>query len=397
MITILLQILIYGKYKKSPMISFRILKKSARSGARVGVLSTPHGEVETPAFVGVATQAGIKTLTAGEAALAGSGMLICNTYHLHLRPGAEVVKRHGGLHSFMNWQRPLMTDSGGFQVFSLGWGRELGIGKIAMGEGARRGIHRQSKPKFLKITEDGVFFRSHIDGREFFLGPSESVALQEALGADIMFAFDECPPPGASTAYLISSLKKTHRWAEACLDAKKSDQALYGIVQGGASKSLREESARFIGGLPFNGFGIGGEFGSDKKEMIDMLSWTLQNMSEEKPRHLLGIGRLEDIMPILKAGIDTFDCIVPTHYARRGIAFTSEGKLNMRSSLFLDDEAPLDKACACSTCVSHSRAYISHMFRAGELLPLRLLTFHNLYYVNAIVAKIRQDILNGKV
>lgn len=377
------------------MISFRILKKYALSGARVGILSTPHGDIETPAFVGVATQAGIKTLTAGEAASAGSGMLICNTYHLHLRPGEEVVKRHGGLHSFMNWQLPLMTDSGGFQVFSLGWGRELGIGKIADGKNERRDRYRESKPKFLKITEDGVFFRSHLDGREFFLGPAESITVQEALGADIMFAFDECPPPGASAAYLVSSLKKTHRWAETCLRVKKSGQALYGIVQGGVSRSLREESARFIGALPFDGFGIGGEFGSDKKEMSDMLSWTLHSMPEEKPRHLLGIGRLEDIVPIIQAGVDTFDCIVPTHYARRGIAFTSEGKLDMGKSVFLDDEAPLDTVCTCGTCASHSRAYISHLFRAGELLPLRLLTLHNLFFFNSYVASIRDRIKNG--
>ncbi|MEN9561154.1 MAG: queuine tRNA-ribosyltransferase, queuine tRNA-ribosyltransferase, partial [Candidatus Parcubacteria bacterium] len=244
------------------MFSFRVLKRSKKSGARLGVISTPHGDVLTPSFVPVATRASVRTLDSTEIVDAGSQVLICNTYHLHVAPGEKLVKKAGGIHGFMNWKRPLMTDSGGFQVFSLGFGRDHGMGKI-LKEAPGEKIEAGSEPKAVKILENGVSFRSPIDGTELFLGPKESIRIQEQLGADIMFAFDECPSPIANEEYMRSSLDKTHRWAQLCLEAKRTKQALYGIVQGGAFRELRVESAKIIGAMDFQGFGVGGEFGYD--------------------------------------------------------------------------------------------------------------------------------------
>ncbi|MFH1036942.1 MAG: tRNA guanosine(34) transglycosylase Tgt, partial [Patescibacteria group bacterium] len=370
-------------------MEFKIVKKSKKSRARLGLLKTSHGVVETPCLVPVATQASIKTLTSEEVLQTGSQMLICNTYHLHLRPGENVVKKFGSLHRFMNWQKPLMTDSGGFQVFSLGFGRDLGTGKILKSKQNRfYEVKKGQQPKLLKITEKGVYFSSYLDGRKTFLGPKESIRIQEKLGADIIFAFDECTSPAANHEYTKKSMDITHKWAEICLDVKKQTglpagrQALYGIVQGGKFRDLRKESAKFIGSLPFEGFGIGGEFGDDKNKMAQMLRRVVDELPPEKPRHLLGIGHLDDIPKIIKEGIDTFDCITPTHYARRGVAFTNSGELDMGKKIFLKDKNPLDKKCGCSVCRNYTRAYISHLFHAAELTALRLLTFHNLYFFN---------------
>jgi len=376
------------------VIDFKVTYKSKKSNARIGILKTPHGEIETPSFVGVATQAVVKTLTAEEVKKANSQILISNTFHLHLKPGEQFVKKAGGIHKFMDWDRPLMTDSGGFQVFSLGFGRDHGVGKI-LKEKSDLVIKSGKKPKNVKITEDGVFFRSPKDGQKLFIGPKESIKIQEAIGADIMFAFDECTSPVADYFYTKKSLEKTHRWAEICLRSKKTDQALYGIVQGGKFEELRAESAKFIGSLPFDGFGIGGEFGDEKHTMTDMLGFTLPYLPYEKPIHLLGIGHLEDIPEIIKTGIDTFDCIVPTHYARHGVAFTSEGRLDMRKTKFLTDKNPLDKNCGCETCQNYKRNYITHLLKADEITGLRLMTMHNLYFFNAYVEKLRNDIKNG--
>lgn len=350
--------------------------------------------VETPAFVPVATQATIKTLTSEEVTATGAQILIANTYHLHVRPGEKVVQASGGLHDFMNWKRPLMTDSGGFQVFSLGFGKDFGTGKI-LKERSDEIIREGQQPKLLSITDEGVRFRSYIDGEELFIGPVESMRIQGALGADIIFAFDECTSPIADKAYTQGSLERTHRWAKICLENKPRAQALYGIVQGGKFEDLRRASSAFIGALPFDGFGIGGEFGDDKNTMEDMLRVSFEALPQEKPRHLLGIGHLEDIPAVMKAGVDTFDCIVPTQYARRGIAFTSHGRLDMAKKEFLQDLSPLDGACACSTCMAYSRAYIAHLLRAHEITALRLLTFHNVFYFNAYVATLREDIKHG--
>ncbi len=378
------------------MIDFKVTYKSKKSNARIGILKTPHGEIETPSFVGVATQAVVKTLTAEEVKQTNSQILISNTFHLHLKPGEKFLKKAGGIHKFMNWDRPLMTDSGGFQVFSLGFGRDHGVGKI-LKEKSDLVIKSGKKPKNVKITEDGVFFRSPKDGQKLFIGPKESIKIQEAIGADIMFAFDECTSPVADYFYTKKSLEKTHRWAEICLKSKKTKQALYGIVQGGKFEDLRTESAKFIGSLPFDGFGIGGEFGDEKHTMTDMLGFTLPYLPEKKPRHLLGIGHLEDIPEIMKAGVDTFDCIVPTHYARHSVAFTSEGRLDMKKTKFLTDKKPLDPKCDCPTCKNYKRNYICHLLKADEITGLRLMTMHNLYFFNAYVEKLRMDIKSGKI
>ncbi len=382
------------------MIYLKILKKSKRSRARLGVLETPHGIVETPALVPVATQAVVKTLTSEEAREAKCQILIANTYHLHLKPGEKMVARAGGLHQFMNWRGALMTDSGGFQVFSLGFGHDLDVGKIFKyfpGKSDDTVVSAHSKPKHLRITDGGVHFRSPYDGKDVFLGPGESIAIQEKLGADIMFAFDECTPPLADRAYAKKALERTHRWAKICVKSKKSNQALFGIVQGSHFKELRKEAAIFTNALDFPGFGIGGDLGKSKTDMRRILDWVIPELEESKPRHLLGIGHLEDIEEIVKAGVDTFDCTMPTHYARRGIAFTRKGRLDMQKTVFLRDQNPLDKACGCAVCKTYTRSYIAHLFRAKEITALRLLTFHNLFYFNTFVEKVRERIKAGKL
>lgn len=380
------------------MTEFKVLKKSKKSHARLGILQTAHGQIETPVFVPVATQAVVKTLTSEETALTKSQILIANTFHLHLKPGEKIVKRANGLHQFMNWQRSLMTDSGGFQVFSLGFGRDFGTGKILKEAAKKRAkIIIGQQPKLLKITDNGVFFRSPLDGKELFLDPKESIKIQESLGADIIFAFDECTSPLADEQYTKKALLKTHKWAKICLATKKTKQALFGIVQGGKYRKLREESAKFIGSLAFDGFGIGGEFGDHKNLMIKMINWTIAKLPSSKPRHLLGIGHLEDILPIIKSGVDSFDCTVPTHYARRGIAFVSDGKLDLRKSVFLRTREPLDKKCSCFVCQNYRRNYLCHLLRANEITGMKLLTFHNLYFFNSLVEQIREKIKQGKI
>jgi tRNA-guanine transglycosylase len=374
---------------------FKILKKSKISNARLGFLETKHGVLETPCLVPVATQAVVKTLASEEVLQTKSQILICNTFHLHERPGEKIVEKAGKLHKFMNWPKPLMTDSGGFQVFSLGFGKDFAIGKILKSKNIAEVKHGQ-QPKTIKITQDGVFFRSLINGDELFLGPEESIKIQEKLGADIIFAFDECTSPNADFEYTKKSLEKTHKWAIICLRAKKSDQALFGIVQGGKFEDLRKESAKFIGKLDFNGFGIGGEFGKDKNKMQEMIGWVVENLPEKKPRHLLGVGYLEDIEKIIKSGIDTFDCTVPTHYARRGIAFTSEGKLDMSKEKFLKNNEPLDRGCVCNVCLNYKKNYICHLLRAKEITAMKFLTLHNLYFFNNYIEEIRQKIKDNK-
>ena len=376
-------------------MEFRIIKKSKISRARLGILKTSHGVVETPCLVPVATQAVIKTLTSEEVEQTKSQILICNTFHLHLKPGEKIVKSAGGLHKFMNWQKPLMTDSGGYQVFSLGFGKDLKMGKMLNKEESLS-VKSGRQPKSLKITRDGVFFQSPINGSELFLGPKESIKIQEQLGADIIFNFDECPPPIADYEYTKRSIERTHSWAKICLDSKRSGQVLYGIVQGGKFKDLRIKSAKFISGLDFDGFGIGGELGFDKKEMFKMLNWVTEVLPAEKPRHLLGNGHIEDLLKIFKSGVDTVDCIIPTHYARHGIAFTSSGKMDMAKTIFLKDKKPLDKRCSCSVCQNYKRNYISHLLRAKEITALKLLTFHNLYFFNTFIEKIREEIKKGR-
>lgn len=381
------------------MIEFKLIKKSNKSKARDGILQTPDGIVETPAFVPVATQAAVRGLTSQEVKETGSQILISNTFHLHFKPGEEIVADNGGIHGFMNWDKPLMTDSGGFQVFSLGFGQDLGVGKILkyFPENGKESIDLNSKPKNLKITHDGVYFRSLVDGKDLFLGPKESMLIQQKLGADIIFAFDECTPPVCTKEYAKAAMSRTFRWAKESLDSVKSDQALFGIVQGSHFQDLREDCAKYINSLDFPGYGIGGDLGSNKEMMFNILDWTIPYLNEEKPRHLLGIGYLEDMENVIKAGVDLFDCTVPTHYGRRGIAFTSEGRLDLNNVRFRDDKNPIDKNCQCSACQTYRRNYVHHLFRAKEWLAGKLITFHNLYYFNNYVRNIREKIKNGKI
>ena len=394
-------------------MNFKILKKSKLSRARLGFLETSHGVVETPCLVPVATQAVIKTLESKEVEATKSQILIANTFWLHLRPalarrslagegGEKIIQKSGGLHKFMNWKKPLMTDSSGFQVFSLGFGKDFGLTKFlpargSLGEGGGKIIKEGAQPKSVKITRDGVFFRSPTNGDELFIGPKESIKIQEKIGADIIFAFDECTPPLADYNYVKKSLGRTHDWAKICLRVKKSKQAIFGIVQGSEFKDLRLESAKFINSLGFDGFGIGGDLWRDKGGTNRVLDWVVSELNEKKPRHMLGVGYLENIEDIIKSGIDLFDCTVPTHYARRGIAFTSEGKLDLNKLKFLKNMEPLDKGCVCYVCQNYKKNYICHLLRAKEITALKLITFHNLYYFNSFVEDIRNKIKRNEI
>lgn len=366
--------------------------------ARVGRLLTPHGEAETPALVIVATQASVKGLTPEEVQATGTQIVLANTYHLYLRPGADLVARMGGLHRFMGWAGPLMTDSGGFQVFSLGFALEHGVGKIAKTfpgidvEAPAKGV----KPGLVAIDDDGVTFTSHLDGSRHRFTPEKSIKVQEKLGADIIFAFDECTSPLHDFEYTRRALERTHRWALRCLAARtRSDQALFGIVQGGAYRELREASARFIGSLPFDGYGIGGSLGRSKAEMWQVVGWVVPLLPEDKPRHLLGIGEPEDLLEGIARGIDLFDCVAPTRLGRHGAAYTRRGRLNLRAAGLREDPEPIEAGCDCYTCRRFSRAYLRHLFNAGEMLGPRLVTIHNIRFLQRLVEGARAALRAG--
>lgn len=375
---------------------FKILKKSFKSKARLGVIETKHGVIETPCFVPVATNGTIKALSSEDVLKTNTQLLICNAFHLHLRAGDKNIKKLSGLHKFMNWEKPLMTDSGGFQVFSLGSDKN----------------YSPERAPVTKVNEDGIFFRSYVDGKALFMGPKESIKIQEALGADIIFAFDECTTPGADYKQVKRATERTHKWAIQCIEThnqqsitrNKNSQALYGIFQGGKFKDLRKESIAFINSLPFDGFGIGGDFGSERKSIFELLRFSMENLPEDKPRHLLGIGHvvrglsdLTDVVDVVKTGVDTFDSSAPTLYARHGIAYTAKGKINMAKIKLLKDKNPIDKNCSCYVCANYSRAYISHLLRAKEMSAMQFLTFHNLHFFNAYVNQLRQLIKQGKL
>lgn len=381
--------------------SFKILKRSKKSLARVGIIETPHGQIETPAFVIVATQATVKSLDPADLKNLGAQIILANTYHLHLRPGEEVIKKAGGLHKFMHWPNSMMTDSGGFQVFSLGWGMVHKIGKIGFFPGQNfeiKGKREKVRPKLVKISEEGVEFTSHLDGSRHFFTPEKSIKIQEKLGADIIFAFDECTSPLADYQYTKRATERTHRWAIRCFGAKKrKDQALFGIIQGGEYKDLRKKSAKFISSLPFEGIGIGGPLGKTKKDIPKILKWVMPLLPTEKPRHLLGIGEPSDFKNCVKLGIDLFDCVWPTRLARRGTLLTQKGKINIKSSKYLKEFRPIEKNCSCYTCQNFILSYLCHLFRAKEILYHRLSTIHNLHFTLNLMRKIRKSILDGKI
>ena len=394
---------------------FRIIKKHSKSKARLGLIRTVNGTMRTPAFFPVATKATVKSLTSEDIKKIGFEGVLANAYHLYLQPGHKIIKKMGGLHKFMNWQGIIATDSGGFQVFSLGVAIQDKVGKILKKNRVFDEIAVSRTPRndreigdcphasLVNINEEGVDFSSHLDGSKHRFTPEISVKIQEDLGADIIFAFDECSSPLADYDYTKKAMERTHHWAERCLKAKSArsgfvsggkDQFLFGIVQGGLFEDLRKESAQFIGALPFDGFGIGGSFG--KGEMKKALDWIIPHLPEDKPRHLLGIGYLDDLKNAIKRGIDLFDCVEPTRLARHGTLLTSRGKLDIYKTAYRADKKPIMKNCSCYTCKNFSRAYLSHLFRAKEILGARLATIHNLHFMFDFMEKIRQDIRDGK-
>jgi len=383
--------------------SFTATRPDQSSQARVGRFVTPHGAIDTPAFIVVGTQAAVKGLQPDEVAELGAQAVLCNTYHLYLRPGPDLVAELGGLHRFMGWSGPIFTDSGGYQVFSLGFGIEHGIGKLVsmFPDDDPRERRRPSKPasnqgKLSRVDDEGVTFRSHIDGSTHRLTPESSIAIQEKLGADVILAFDEPTSPLHDEQYTARALERTHRWADRSLAAHtRSDQLLYGIVQGGAFEKLREESAAFIGSRPFGGFAIGGSLGTSKRDMERVLEWSIPALPEERPRHMLGIGEPEDLFRCVERGIDTFDCVAPTRHARHGVLLTADGPLTITKAAYREDDGPVDPTCACPTCRTFTRAYVRHLFVAEELLAYTLATTHNLAFIIGLMDRIRAAVESG--
>ena len=392
---------------------FAIVYRDPHSLARTGVLRTAHGTVRTPAFVGVATRASIKAVEPSALVDLGLQIVISNTYHLHLRPGEETIAELGGLHRFSGWTGPTMTDSGGFQVFSLGAAKEHGVGKVASifpDDDARRRKARPKGQSLVRLTEEGAAFRSIIDGSPRMFTPESVIRIERLLGADIIVPLDECTSPLHDEAYTRRAMERTHRWAErarAAFDLLRDDptfphpdQMLFGIVQGGAYEKPRKESARVIGGMGFDGYAIGGSLGRSKAEMHRVLEWTTPRLPEDRSRHLLGIGEIEDLFAAVARGIDTFDCAAPTRLARNGSVFLKGAprhRINLRTAPFARDDRPIDPDCGCLACRNHSRAYLRHLCRAGELSFHRLATIHNLRFLVRLMADIRSAIAEGRL
>ena len=371
---------------------FELLHRSKKSKARVGRIHTPHGIIDTPNFVAVGTNGTVKTLDNALLHDIGLQLMFCNTYHLLLQPGTEVVRQAGGLHSFINRKLPIITDSGGFQVFSLAYGS-------VADELKSRGKKKQSG-SVLKITEEGVHFRSYRDGSKVILTPESSIKAQKDLGADIIIPFDELPPYHISPKALKESIDRTHRWEQRSLEThlkNQQKQAIYGVIHGGIDPDLRKISCDFLTKLPFEGFAIGGSMGKNKQEMYDILSSTLPHLPEEKPNHLLGIGDLESIKQCLPIGIDTFDSSYPTRCARHGILLTEQGGINITKAEYSTRFNPIEKECRCPTCVNFSMAYLHHLFKARELTSMSLASAHNLYFMVQLMQKYRQLILEDLV
>ncbi len=376
---------------------FKILKRNKKSRARVGQITTPHGIIQTPQLVVVGTQGTVKSLTPKDLEEIGVGIVMGNTYHLHLRPGEDIVEKFGGLGKFMGWGGPTMTDSGGFQVFSLGVALEHGVGKFL-----KENDETLAKPRLNKITEEGVTFQSHLDGSKHKLTPESSISIQEKLGADLIVGFDDLESPKHSYEETKKSLALTNRWLLRSLQAhKRKDQLFYGVTHGGKFKDLRIESAKFVD-KNFPAIALGGAHQS-KKNMYDVIDWTVQNSDPLKPKHMLGVGEIDDIFNIIERGIDTFDCVIPTRLGRTGFVFVQppEGnvlnrfRIDIQKSKWANSKLPLDKNCSCSVCQNFTRGYLNHLFRARELLAYRLATYHNLYFMVSLIKKIRSSILEG--
>ena len=412
------------------MNNFEILNKQGK--ARTGILSLKHGKIETPAFAPVATKATVKTMTNEDLIEMGAQILMCNTYHLYLKPTSDLIEKYKGLHGFMNWNKPIMTDSGGFQAFSLGLGAELGASKFEYTKGEKE-KSKQTRTKIAKVNEEGVEFQSIYNGDKHFFTPEKSIQIQKQLGADMIFAFDECSPPSADYEYTKQSMQRTHRWLDKCVEEKqklenqknKKDiqidkQLLFGIIQGGKYKDLREESAKFVN-EKCDAIGIGGSFG--KQQMNEVLDWIHPFINDEKgenkPRHLLGIGTVSDIFEGVKRGIDLFDCVGPQMIARTGYIYIGpesgenkeesgnkeeaikgniENKFRYRvtNAKYEDDNRPLDPNCDCKMCKMYSRAYLHHLFDVNEYSAKRIATYHNLYFILDLMRQIRDSINENK-
>ncbi|MDP3998216.1 MAG: tRNA guanosine(34) transglycosylase Tgt [bacterium] len=408
---------------------FKFIGQDKKSRARAGILKTSHGEIQTPVFVPVGTKGTVKSLTCEDLSNIGVQIFLANTYHLYLRPGVDVVEKLGGLHGFTGWNKPLMTDSGGFQVFSLA---SLEIDEITLAgpatrhlagarsankplraskvSGSRRHPLRAAVAPLVKIDDDGVTFRSHLDGSLHRFTPETSIEVQQKLGADIILAFDECPPYGVEKDKVRKAMERTHKWAVRSLKATHGrpfvgKQLLFGIVQGGVFKDLREESAKFIASLPFDGIAIGGvAVGESKREMVQVLDWVIPHLPDEKPRHLLGVGEIDDLFEAVARGIDMFDCVMPTRLGRMGQVLTNDklqmvnGKWHMDiiKAKYATDPKPIMHDCRCYVCQNYSRAYINHLFRSRELLAYRLATYHNLWFMTDLMRQIREAIIRGE-
>lgn len=387
---------------------FNIHEKDGMS--RTGVIETRSGSFNVPAFIPVATSGAVRALDGRDLESMGVEVVFANTYHLYLRPGDDLIKRMGGLHKFMNFDKPIITDSGGFQVFSLGYGMEHGVGKIAdniflEGMNVEEMVKANKKGnKWAKVEEDGVTFKNPLTGEIVRLTPQKSMEIQSNLDSDIIFAFDECTSPLSDKNYTAEALERTHRWEEECLESYNREQELFGIVQGGEYRDLREKSAQFVAQKDFAGIGVGGSLGKSKVDMHSILEWVIPYLPEEKPRHLLGIGAVEDIFNSVERGIDMFDCVAPTRWARRGHIYVSpeEGgtaenkfRINIRNAQFKEDESPIDRSCNCFVCQNYSRAYLRHLFSAEELTYFRLSSYHNVNFLLRLMEKIRDSINKG--
>ncbi|MCS1350672.1 tRNA guanosine(34) transglycosylase Tgt [Mechercharimyces sp. CAU 1602] len=355
-------------------VRYELIKECRQTGARLGRLHTPHGVIDTPVFMPVGTQATVKTMSPEEIRQLGAGLILSNTYHLFLRPGHEIVQEAGGLHTFMNWDGAILTDSGGFQVFSLS--------------------------DLRKITEEGVSFRSHLSGEKLFISPEKAMEIQNALGADIIMAFDECPPHPAEHGYVKQSLERTTRWLNRCIEShqRPHDQALFGIVQGGMYEDLRRQSAAEITSFDLPGYAIGGlSVGESKEIMYQVLSYTTDLLPAQKPRYLMGVGSPDALIEGAIRGIDMFDCVLPTRIARNGTTMTSQGRVVVRNAKYARDYTPLDPACDCYTCSNYSRAYLRHLIKADETFGLRLTTYHNLHFLVKLMENVRQAIREDRL
>lgn len=385
-----------------PGFGFEVMEHDAASRARLGRLTTPHGQLMTPAFIFCATKAAIRGASPRDLRAANVEMVLANTYHLLIQPGPDLVEKLGGLHKFMGWDGPMLTDSGGFQIFSLGQGTESS--EIKGSRQASGNIKRN--PLLLKLSEEGAVFRSPRDGTKHTLTPESAIRIQRQLRPDLAVVLDECTPVHVERAYTENSLKLTHQWAERSLAefARHHDgtQGLYGVVQGGIYEDLRREGAEFVASLPFFGHAVGGCLGDHKDSMYDIVDYAMAPLvkaAPERPVHLLGIGGIRDIWEGVEMGVDTFDCVTPTRIARHGWALKKKAKdfrINLRNARFREDERPLDGDCACYACENFSRGYIHHLFKAGEILGLQLLTQHNIAFMVGLMTEIRSALLRGK-